>query len=187
MNAAVIFTTAYDNFWSEALKLNGIDYLLKPLTVEKVHAALDKIETIKKLFSKDKNILSRIEKLVGQQTNFYKKRFPVRINNQVFVLEINSIVFFRIVEGVIFAFTDQKKKYPMLEETLNNLEPKLNPEYFFRINRSEIINAQFIDSIHIQSGNEYIVMKGIQGNLTISSSKIPILKNWLSGSESNKE
>lgn len=181
LNAAVIFTTAYDNFWNQALKLNGIDYLLKPITTEKIHAALDKAETIKKIFSKDKNLISRLQNFISQHSNtFYKKRFPVRINNEVFVLEADSIILFQIVEGVILAFTEKGKKYPLLEETLNDLEAKLNPELFFRINRSEIINARFMDSIKIENVSDYTVnMKGLNEKLSVSSSRVTGLKDWL--------
>lgn len=116
LNAAIIFITAYDNFWSQALKLNGIDYILKPLTQEKIKVALEKAETIKRIFSKDKLLLTKLTSLLGQQqTSFYKKRFPVRLNNDVFVLEAESILFFRIVEGVIFAYIGKDKKYPLVE------------------------------------------------------------------------
>jgi DNA-binding LytR/AlgR family response regulator len=184
MNAAVIFTTAYDNFWSQALKLNGIDYLLKPLTKEKVHLALTKAETIKRIFSKEQMLLSKLTSLLGEQKNtFYKKRFPVRLNNEVFVLETEAIHFFRIVEGVIFAFTGKDKKYPLIEGTLNELETKLNPEYFFRINRSEIINAQFLDTIRIQNADDYIIhMKGVEDRFTVSNSRVTKLKEWLENS-----
>ncbi len=45
--AAVIFTTACDNFWSEALQLNGIDYILKHTGCKKVVIALENVETLK--------------------------------------------------------------------------------------------------------------------------------------------
>ncbi|MEJ7672534.1 MAG: LytTR family DNA-binding domain-containing protein [Chitinophagaceae bacterium] len=111
---------------------------------------------------------------------FYKKRFPVRVNNEVFVLETDSIILFRIIEGVIFALLEKGKKLPLVEETLNELETKLNPEFFFRINRSEIINARYIESIKIQEGNDYIIqLKEFGEKLSVSSSRINKLKNWL--------
>jgi DNA-binding LytR/AlgR family response regulator len=181
LDAAIIFTTAYDNFWSEALKLNGIEYLLKPITREKVAAALTKASTIKKVFARDDSLLSRLESMVKSKgTTFYKKRFPVRINNELFVVEADAVAFFRIMEGVIMAFTDNGKKYPLTEETLNDLEAKLDPELFYRINRSEIIHAQFIHSIKIGEGNEYcILVKGIDQKLSVSNSRLAQFKEWL--------
>jgi DNA-binding LytR/AlgR family response regulator len=181
VHAAVIFTTAYDNFWRKALKINGIDYILKPMTTQKVHEALDKADHIKRIFSKDKHIISRLTSLINRQkTTFYKKRFTVRINNEVFVLESESIIFFRIIDGIIMAYTGKGKKYPLDKETLNNLETQLDPELFFRINRAEIINAQYIDLIRIYDNNEYVVsLKGMDEKLSVSSSRTSSLKVWL--------
>lgn len=180
VNAAIIFTTAYDNFWRQALKLNGIDYILKPMTAEKVQEALNKAEHIKRIFSKDQHIISRLTSLLQQQTTFYKKRFPVRLNNEVFVVESESITYFRIVDGIIMAITGSGKKYPLDKETLSNLETQLNPEQFFRINRGEIINAQYIASIRIHDNNEYAIrLKGIDEELYVSSSRVSQLKDWL--------
>lgn len=180
----VIFTTAYDDFWSEALKFNGIDYLLKPLSEGKVHQALSKLEALKRAFAKDKDLLAKLSSVLGAaQPKQYKQRFPVRINNDVFILETGTVVFFRIIGGVIFAFTESKKKFPLETETLNELEAKLNPEMFFRVNRSEVVNAQFIDSIHINSGNEYVVnLKATDEKLSVSNSRVNSLKDWLDNS-----
>ena len=178
-HSAVIFTTAYDNFWSEALKINGIDYLLKPITAEKIKAALSKAEVIKQVFSKDKNILARLSDLMEKQLPSYKKRFPVRINNDVYILEAESIIFFRIIEGVIIANTVKEKKYPMDTGTLNELEDQLNPELFFRINRSEIINANYIGSIRIQDGEYFVHLRESAERLSVSNSRVGRLKEWL--------
>jgi DNA-binding LytR/AlgR family response regulator len=186
LNYAIIFTTAYDDFWNKALKLNGIDYLLKPLTKEKVHASLDKAESIRKAFASDNTILSTLASMLGQPSKFYKKRFPVKLNNEVFVLSAESIMLFRIVEGVIFAFTEKDKKYPLVEETLNDLEVKLNPENFFRVNRSEIINAEYISSIRIHEGKEYMIhIKGSEQRLSVSNSRVAALKEWLDDPSNN--
>ncbi|HET9056173.1 MAG TPA: LytTR family DNA-binding domain-containing protein [Chitinophagaceae bacterium] len=181
LNTVIIFVTAYDHFWSQALKLNGIDYILKPISKEKIQEALSKFVSLKNLFSSKTSLFSRLEKLMQYENKLYKKRFPVKINNEVFILESDSIVFFRIVNGVIFAYTNRNKKFPMEEETLNELEEKLNPEIFFRINRSEIINAGYIDSIKILEGSEYnIQTKEIDEKLSVSNSRIPLFKEWLS-------
>src|SRR5688572_32875898 len=47
----VIFTTAYDEYWQEAFEYNSIDYLLKPVKVEKLEAALNKYQKLKQHFT----------------------------------------------------------------------------------------------------------------------------------------
>lgn len=185
LKTVIIFTTAYDQFWSESLQHNGIDYLLKPLTREKVHAALDKVTTIRKLFTKDNALLQRLSNLLHQPSASaasYKKRFPVRVNNEMFIIDTADVHFFRITAGVIYAHLSEKKKYPIMEETLGALESQLNPTDFFRINRSDIVHIRFIRSIKIQEGNDYTVLiKDHTEALGVSSSRVAPLKEWFMG------
>lgn len=55
INSVLVFITAYEAYWSKALSLNGIDYLLKPVTEAKVHAALAKVAALKKVLNRDNN------------------------------------------------------------------------------------------------------------------------------------
>nr|WP_295868158.1 LytTR family DNA-binding domain-containing protein [uncultured Chitinophaga sp.] len=180
LKTVIVFSTAYDQFWNESLQLNGIDYLLKPITTEKVHAALDKVAMLKKIFTKDSQLLQQLSGLLRQQTTFsYRERFPVRIGNEVFVIDVNETAFFRISSGVIFAMAGDKKKYPLMEETLSALEAQLDPRQFFRVNRSDIVNIRFIRSVRIEEGGDYtVLLKGNDEKLVVSSSRIAQLKEW---------
>lgn len=180
LKTVIVFSTAYDQFWNESLQLNGVDYLLKPITAEKVHAALDKVSTLKKIFTKDSQLLKQLSGLLQQQTAFvYRERFPVRIGNEVFVVDVNEIAFFRISSGVIFAVAGNKKKYPLMEETLSALETQLDPRQFFRVNRSDIVNIRFVRSIRIEEGGDYtVLLKDNDEKLIVSSSRTVQLKEW---------
>lgn len=180
LKTVIIFTTAYDHFWNESLQHNGIDYLLKPVTAQKVHAALDKVMTLKRIFTKDNLLLRQLSGMLQQKPgNSYRKRFPVRVAGELFIIDVADVIFFRITNGVIFAVPGEKKKYPLMEETLSALEEQLDPQQFFRVNRSDIVNINFIRSIRITEGNDYtILLKNVEDQLTVSQSRITQLKEW---------
>jgi len=180
LKTVIVFTTAYDNFWNESLQHNGIDYLLKPITVQKVHQALDKVMTLKRIFTKDNLMLKQLSGLLQQKLdNRYRKRFPVRVAGELFIIDVADVIFFRITNGVIFAVPGEKKKYPLMEETLSALEEQLDPHQFFRVNRSDIVNINFIRSIRIDEGSEYtVLLKNMEDKLTVSQSRITQLKEW---------
>jgi len=180
LKAIIVFTTAYDQFWNESLRHNGIDYLLKPITAQKVYAALDKVLTLKRIFTKDNLLLKQLSGFLQQKNDVvYKKRFPVKIANELFIVDVSDIIFFRIINGVIFAVLSEKKKYPLAEETLSALERELDPLQFFRVNRSDIVNINFIRSIRIDEGSEYSVhLKDHEEKLVVSQSRIAQLKEW---------
>lgn len=180
LKTVIVFTTAYDQFWSESLRLNGIDYLLKPITLQKVHQALDKVKTLNRIFTRDNLLLERLTKFIQQKEDKeYKKRFKLRVAGEYFIVNTMDIIFFRIINGVIYVMLGDNRKYPLLEETLLALEEKLDPALFFRINRSDIININFIISIRFSHGNDYsIMLKNIEEKLIVSQSRILALKEW---------
>lgn len=180
LKTVIVFTTAYDQFWNESLQLNGIDYLLKPITAQKVHDALDKLVTLQRIFTKDNILLRQLSGILQQSPEkTYRKRFPVRVAGELFIIDVACIIYFRITNGVIFAVPGEKKKFPLMEETLAGLEEQLDPQQFFRVNRSDIVNINYIRSIRISGGSEYtVVLKNMEEELTVSQSKITQLKEW---------
>lgn len=180
LKTVIIFTTAYDHFWNESLQHNGIDYLLKPITARKVHDALDKVMTLKRIFTKDNLLLRQLSGiLLHKPGNNYRKRFPVKVAGELFVIDVAEVIFFRITNGVIFAMAGEKKKYPLMEETLSTLEEQLDPQQFFRVNRSDIININFVRSVRSKEGSDYtVVLKNTGDQLTVSQSRITQLKEW---------
>lgn len=180
LRSVLIFTTAYDRFWNESLQHNGIDYLLKPIALQKVHAALDKVMTLKQIFTKDNLLLRQLSGSLQQKADMnYRKRFPVRVASEFFVIDAADILFFRITNGVIFAILGEKKKYPLMGETLSALEEQLDPQQFFRVNRSDIVNIAFIRSVRIEEGNDYtVLLKNSEEKLAVSQSRIVPFKAW---------
>lgn len=180
LKSVLIFTTAYHQFWNESLQHNGVDYLLKPITAQKVHAALDKVVTIKQIFTKGNLLLKQLSGMLLQKPDVhYKKRFPVRVGSELFVIDVSDVQFFRIANGVIFAVLGEKKKYPLMEETLSALEEQLEPQQFFRVNRSDIVNIGFIKSVRIDEGSDYtVLLKESDEKLVISQSRIAPFKAW---------
>lgn len=180
LKTVIVFTTAYDQFWNESLQHNGVDYLLKPITLQKVHQALDKVMTLKRIFTKDNLLLKELSGLIQQKFDHqYKKRFPVRVAGELFIIHVDDVIFFRIVNGVIFAIPGEKKKYPLMQETLSALEEQLDPRQFFRVNRSDIVNIQHIKSIRIEEGSDYtILLKNSDEKITVSQSRVAQLKEW---------
>ncbi len=180
LKAVIIFTTAYDHFWKDSLQYNGIDYLLKPITSEKVHSALNKVINIKRILTKDNILLQQLSNLIQRNENAsYKKRFPAKFAGELYIIDVKDVILFRIMNGIIYAISSEKKKYPIMEETLSALEDQLDPKEFLRVNRSDIININYIQSIRIKEGSDYsISLNNIEEKIVVSQSRINQLKEW---------
>lgn len=78
--------------------------------------------------------------------NKYISRIPSLSNKKTVLIPVQNIMFFKIEDGVVFSYTIEDKKYPLTITTLSELESKLNPSVFFRINRSEIVHVDKVSS-----------------------------------------
>lgn len=174
----VIFTTAYDRFLMQAFEQNGIAYLLKPFDFEKFSKAVKKYELLKTGFDSAQNDLWREIQIKLVQPK-YRERFAVKLKSGIQLLETKNIAYFQMRDEILFAFDAQGAKYP-IQETISNLENTLNPKHFFRLNRSEIINLDYIANLKPDFQDRLIVsLKNSHVKLTSSASRTSDLRKWL--------
>ena len=151
----VIFTTAYDEFAVKAFELNALDYLLKPVDHARLAAALDKLRA-KRNGAAGESAAARNaarDRLAGEDKVF------VREGDRCWFVEVKAI---RLLESegnyTRVHFDDAK---PQLFRSLNAMEERLDPKFFFRANRREIINLAWIDKIEPWfSGGLLVHLKG---------------------------
>ena len=137
----VVFTTAYDQYAIKAFEEGSIDYLLKPIEIER----LDK--TIKKLRQTNLTFAPvQVDELIRQmQAKKAIKTLTVKLGDKILLIKLTDIVFVQAEDKYVFLHTADGKKH-LTDFTLSALEEKL-PEEFLRIHRSEIINTEYIKEI----------------------------------------
>jgi two-component system response regulator LytT len=176
----IIFTTAYDHFLQQAFDINGIGYLLKPLEYEKFAAAMRKFEQLQRSFSLLNSELLRELKTTLAQPR-YKERFVIKAKGGIHLLETRRVAYIQIQNEIPFAYDEQGIKYP-LNETLNQLEKTLDPLVFFRVNRGEIVNLNFIERLEPYFNDRLaIILKRLDVTLISSISRTPELRRWIEG------
>src|SRR3954468_13744040 len=146
LSCPVIFTTAYDEYALRAFKVNGIDYLLKPVDEEELKKAIDKSRNIieSKTFT-PLNIQQLVKNLIeGDTTSLYKEKFIVNVHNTWIPVNTREVACF-MRENLNYLFTFNGEKYILDVSTLDELEEVLDPKKFYRANRQYIIH---IDARH---------------------------------------
>jgi len=123
----VIFVTAYDQYAVKAFETNALDYVVKPVRAERFSKVVEKV--------KDK--LSRVAP--PQQQLFVKD------GNKCYFIRLDEICLIESMENYARLYFRDTTTY--LKRSLNQLETELDPALFFRINRSQIINTNFIKHI----------------------------------------
>lgn len=178
ITSPVIFTTAYDQFLLQAFEQNGIAYLLKPFDFQKFSTAMQKFETLKNNFAAAQNDFWR-ELQENLRQPKYKERFIVKIKGGIKLLETKQIAFIQMQNEIPFAFDAAGNKFP-LNETLTALEKSLNPKTFFRLNRSEIVNLDFIENLKPDFHDRLVVcLRNLNVRLVSSINRTPELRKWL--------
>ena len=146
----VIFTTAYDAYALQAFKANGIDYLLKPIEPEAIEKSLAKFKMLQTSDNVGERMVLEAEKLrrLVQSTGHpYKTRFMTTIGDRIKFMNEDEVAYFQADDEVVYLITHDKKKF-IINYTLENLEPLVDPSKFFRINRRYLATIDSIGDIH---------------------------------------
>ena len=131
----VIFTTAYDEFAVKAFELNALDYLLKPVDPARLAEAVGRLAGPKGPAK---------EKAQAGHLNEKDKVF-VREGDRCWFVEVGQI---RLLESEgNYTRVHFGEAQPQLFRSLNAMEERLDPKYFFRANRRQIINISWITGI----------------------------------------
>ena len=177
----VIFTTAYDHYAVQAFQFNSIDYLLKPIDSEELHAALAKIE---KTFSSQLSTTDTITQLlasVKSQTIRYRERFliPHRADENL-IVPVGDVSHITIRDGVVRLCTLDGKTHA-LNMTLEEAESQLDPQRFMRVNRQFIVNAAAVSKLSTYFlGKMRIHVNAFPDTeIIVSKDKVTTVKRWL--------
>jgi two-component system LytT family response regulator len=150
----VIFTTAYDEFAVKAFELNALDYLLKPVDPSRLAGALAKLRE-----KTHRASATKLESAPARERLAPEDKVFVREGDRCWFVEVKSI---RLLESEgNYTRVHFDAAQPQLFRSLNAMEDRLDPKFFFRANRRQIINLAWIDRIEPWfSGGLLVHLKG---------------------------
>ena len=150
VNTPVIFTTAYDQYAIRAFELNSVDYLMKPVSVSQLKRSLTKFKSI---HGRDRNHKENLENLISGMLNRkinYKKRFLIETGSQISTIPVSDIAYFYTAQKNVF-LRHWNGRTSTVDLSLEKLDGILDPQFFFRINRSCIVNIESITGMSVMS------------------------------------
>lgn len=178
----VIFTTAYDEYAIQAFKVNSIDYLLKPVNMDKLEEAIQKFERLFTQATPPPALVDyqTIAKIISTGKHNYRSRLLVNLHNGFQKIDVVDVAWFNSSNKVTTAFTFDGNHH-IIDFTLDRLDKELNPEMFFRVNRQYILN---IEAIHRVENwfNGKLVIKTKPANsekIIVSREKAKRFKEWV--------
>ena len=187
VKSTVIFTTSYDEYALKAFKVNSIDYLLKPIQKEDLHAALEKLKGLKSLYGNNTapapslNVDNLVKELQQKlQPKEYRKRFLVKHAQKLVSVDVEEIAYFYSDGRLNFFKTTDNRKF-VVDYTMDDLEDMLDPNQFFRISRAFYVAVNSIDQIHDYFGNRLLLnlKPAVDKEAIVSREKVTDFKKWM--------
>lgn len=181
IKSAIIFTTAFDEYALRAFKLNSIDYLLKPIDEEELSIAITKFKNQLQKSSVSSFDFEMIKKmLLGTESKEYKKRFSVKIGQQLKVISIDEVECFYSENKGTYLHTFENRNY-LLDGTLEQIEVELDPKDFYRVSRKFIIPLKAIKEIQVYSNSrlKVILPSYKDDEVVVSREKVTDFKAWI--------
>jgi two-component system, LytTR family, response regulator len=163
----VIFVTAYDQHALKAFQVRALDYLLKPFDRERFRDALSRA---RKQLERDENgdlgrrLLALVKDLRRDQPK--SDRLVVKSGGRLFFLRTDEIDWVEAAGNYVRLHVGPGSH--LLRETMNAIEGRLDPEKFFRIHRSRIVNMERIQELQPWLNGEYAVLLRTGTRLTLS-------------------
>jgi two-component system response regulator AlgR len=155
----IIFTTAFDAYAIKAFDLNAIDYLLKPIRLERLLTAINKARALKPL---QIEVLKPLQKM--------RSHLSIHERGRILLVPIETIIYLRAELKYITVRTAEREY--LIEESLTQLETEFG-ERFVRLHRNCLAALQFIAGYEkrVNQDNEqqwFAILKNIPETIAIS-------------------
>jgi two-component system, LytTR family, response regulator len=178
----VIFVTAYDEYWQEAFEYNSIDYVLKPVKVERLEAALRKLGEMKEYFMS--RYLSMMEGRGGggAEGSRYREKFLVRRGIEYVSIRVEEIAYFHASHKLVCLVRRDGAKF-ILDRSLAEIEKEMDGGMFHRVNRKYLVNVAAIRRVSVLPKSKLLVEvePAAREELVVSSEGSSAFKKWFGG------
>ncbi len=153
----VVFTTAYDEYAIKAFEFNALDYLLKPIELNRLSEAIHRVEEELQHHSTDATRPAPTEpghRILGENDQVF-----VKDGEKCWFVKLGKVRLFESMGNYVRLYFDDQK--PLVLKSLNALEDRLDAATFFRANRKHIINLAWIEKIEPWfSGGLLVTLRG---------------------------
>jgi two-component system LytT family response regulator len=170
----VIFTTAYDEYALRAFEVNSIDYLVKPIETAQLARALKKLGRLRPIPKSD---WQRDPTLLLERD--YPRRIASRVGERISFLDLDAVTHFIAHDKLTYAVVEGRRH--SVDQTIAELERRLDPARFLRIHRSALVNVDWIHEVNSWfAGKVILSLKDAQHTqIPVARDRVRILKSRL--------
>ena len=178
----VVFITAYDEFAIQAFRVNGADYLLKPVDLEELKAAISKCRQLAGMAHALPFDMNMLMKTISGQAPLpkYKEKFVVNQRKQFVPVNTSDIALFHR-ENLNYLVTFDGDKHILDYQTLDEVQSLLDPNVYYRANRQSIIHINAIRAIKPldnQTIQVWLKSPNDKFDISVGRAKAPEFRRW---------
>jgi DNA-binding LytR/AlgR family response regulator len=141
----VIFCTAFGEYALDAIKANGVDYILKPYSIEDLQTALQRVDDLRNFFQQSTTtVLDEVLKKINLPEG--KRSFLVFKHNKYTTIPTDQIAHFSIRHEATLLTTFQGQEYT-LDQSLDQVQASVAPQQFYRLNRQYLVNFSAVKAV----------------------------------------
>ncbi len=179
---ALVFVTAFDRHAIEAFEVNAVDYLLKPVDTARLEQALARARrrlSVERAGDPVNNQLERIVKIMANR-QIRRDQVAVKAGDRFLLVQAEEIIYASLADESMIIVTGQGTGTANYR-TLDELQARLDPEVFWRVHRSHLVNINKIKEIVPWFSRNYILrMKDAKSaEIPVSRSQTKRLREYL--------
>lgn len=177
---AIAFVTAFDEFAVQAFELNAVDYLLKPVAVDRLTATIDRARArvTRGTAERARSVSAAAAAYDTATRRGYLERIPVRRRDEVIILPVRQIATI-VADGELLHITTTTSERYSISYRLHALEAKLDPRRFVRLGRGTLAAIDLIQKVSPMPGGTYEVTLSNGQQLPVSRLQSKILRETL--------
>ena len=161
----IIFQTAYSEYAVDAYGINALDYLVKPISEERLAKTVEKIKNALAIKSNKSDVIKKNNNL---------EKISVRHHGNIKIISLNDIYKITFEEGFSFIYTYEGRF--LADKYLNYYDEKLKDKGFFRVSRNDIVNIKNITLIHPMFKGNYVIELNNGAKIKLSRRRAKTLK-----------
>ena len=182
VDSHLVFVTAYDRHAIEAFDVNAVDYLLKPVEMTRLVTAVERVRKRRQLdrpANTGADNLDRVLDLLAARQN-RRSQLAVKVGERFLLIQAEDLVHASVEDDVITIVTNSLSGTSNYR-TLDELQARLDPEVFWRVHRSHLVNINKIREIVPWFSRNYILkMKDTKGSeIPVSRAQTRRLREYL--------
>ncbi len=178
LEVPIIFTTAYDEYAIRAFKQRSIDYLLKPIDSRELREALEKYRSMfQPEIQLDWQLLGQLVQGAAHAT---RERIRIKTGHHLRSVKLRAVPLLFSEHKLTFVLLENGRSYP-IDFSLEGIYAELDPSQFFRANRQQIVNIEFIEQVVTYSGSRLKVQltSKEQPEIVVARERVADFKAWL--------